>query len=230
MPAALLVSIIFHSALIAILAMVLTVHRWRNPGVTYIYLLRPAPAGDRTSLAPAKAAPPAKPKVFTAPPRSKPTRIRRKPQPTLASKATAPPAPAQSPHDTRAASSGDATTAPRSATGGPGSAAGTYDSGSGQLFADQVDQPPAVIFDPLPDYPEEARRRGLEGEVVLRIIVDQAGAVEPDIQIIKSIPVLNSVAIEAIRKWRFSPGRDRFGKPVRVLLEVPLRFTLRSSD
>jgi len=38
--------------------------------------------------------------------------------------------------------------------------------------------------------------------------------------------MLDQSAIDALRKWRFAPGRDH-GAVVRVLLEVPLRFTLR---
>ena len=32
---------------------------------------------------------------------------------------------------------------------------------------------------------------------------------------------------EALRQWRFEPGRDRDGKTVRVLVDVPIRFQLR---
>jgi len=42
--------------------------------------------------------------------------------------------------------------------------------------------------------------------------------------------MLDQAAIDALRRWRFSPGRDREGSAVRVLLEVPLRFTLRAGE
>jgi protein TonB len=54
--------------------------------------------------------------------------------------------------------------------------------------------------------------------------------VEHEIKVIESIPILDQAAISAVRQWRFTPGRDRNGTPVRVLLQVPLRFMLRAQD
>ncbi len=80
------------------------------------------------------------------------------------------------------------------------------------------------------DYSEDAQRHGIEGRVVLQIIVDRTGRVEHDIKIVESIPMPDETAIDAVRKWSFSPGRNRDGTPVRVRLEVPLRCTLRAGD
>jgi hypothetical protein len=87
---------------------------------------------------------------------------------------------------------------------------------------------------------------GLEGMVAKRLGSEYAGvltsdwlkikclrvhdSVEHDITIVESIPMLDEAAIDAVRRWRFSPGRNRDGTPVRVLLEVPLRFTLGAED
>jgi protein TonB len=90
-----------------------------------------------------------------------------------------------------------------------------------------VEHPPVPISRVLPDYPSAARARGLEGEVVLRAIVDRQGAVEQQIVVIESVPSLDQAAIEALRRWRFEPGRDAYNRPVRVVIEVPLRFRLR---
>ncbi len=79
----------------------------------------------------------------------------------------------------------------------------------------------------MPAYPGAARAQGIEGEVVLRAIVDQDGAVERNIVVVQSIPQLDQAAIQALRQWRFEPGRDAADHPVRVLIEVPLRFRLR---
>jgi len=76
-------------------------------------------------------------------------------------------------------------------------------------------------------YPPLVRARGLEGQVVLRAIVDSTGAVEPAITVTRSIPGLDAAAIVALHRWRFEPGRDRDGRPLRVVLEVPIRFQLR---
>jgi periplasmic protein TonB len=102
--------------------------------------------------------------------------------------------------------------------------------GDGQDPVAGIEAPPAVLFNPLPIYPDAARQRAIEGEVRLRIVVDQSGRVERDIEVIESIPLLDQAAISAVEQWRFSPGRDRDGRPARTLLEVPVRFTLRNPD
>ena len=53
------------------------------------------------------------------------------------------------------------------------------------------------------------------------------GQIEKDIVITRSSPMFDQPAIDALRQWRFEPGRDRDGNPVRVMVEVPIRFQLR---
>lgn len=88
-------------------------------------------------------------------------------------------------------------------------------------------QAPILLSRVIPSYPENARRLGIEGQVVLRFVVDQSGRVEREIEVVTSLPMLDQAAIEAVRQWRFSPARDRDGNPVRVLVSVPVQFTLR---
>jgi protein TonB len=90
-----------------------------------------------------------------------------------------------------------------------------------------VYQPPVLLSRIVPAYPERARRLGIQGQVVLQFIVDQWGRVERDIRVVTSLPMLDQAAIEAVRQWRFSPARDRNGNPVRVIVSVPLEFTLQ---
>jgi protein TonB len=79
----------------------------------------------------------------------------------------------------------------------------------------------------VPVYPPAARARNLEGRVVLRAVVDRDGRVEQAITIVESIPLLDPAAIDALRQWRFTPGQDRDGHTVRVLIDLPIRFQLR---
>lgn len=92
--------------------------------------------------------------------------------------------------------------------------------------ADQVAHPPVLVSRVDPDYPEVARLREIEGRVVLEAIVDREGRIEPEIKVLKSVAVLDKAAIEALKHWRFTPGRDENGQAVRVILEVPIRFVL----
>lgn len=79
----------------------------------------------------------------------------------------------------------------------------------------------------LPTYPEAARLRGREGQVVLRAVIDRSGRVESEITVVRSDPDFDAAAIAAFRQWLFDPARDREGRPIRVVLTVPLRFQIR---
>jgi periplasmic protein TonB len=72
----------------------------------------------------------------------------------------------------------------------------------------------------------EVRVKGIEGDVVLEIMLDSKGNIVGPIKVTQSIPLLDEAAIEALRQWRFLAARDRDGKPIRVILDVPLRFVL----
>ena len=99
--------------------------------------------------------------------------------------------------------------------------------GDAPIPGDQVEHPPVPTTRVLPVYPPAARARNLEGRVVLRAVVDRDGRVEPAITVVESIPLLDTAAIDALRQWRFTPGQDRDGHTVRVLIDLPIRFQLR---
>ena len=73
---------------------------------------------------------------------------------------------------------------------------------------------------------EEARQRGLSGEVELEIVVRRDGAVG-DVKILRGLGAgLNDRAVQAVRQWRFTPAQ-RQGTPVDVIVEVAVEFKLR---
>ena len=75
-------------------------------------------------------------------------------------------------------------------------------------------------------YPELARKAGLEGTVVVQIVVDPQGKPQ-DPRVIKSVAeVLDKSAVEAVMKQRFNPGMQR-GMPVPVQVAMPVQFRLR---
>ena len=90
-----------------------------------------------------------------------------------------------------------------------------------------VARPPLLVRHVMPEYPPEARRRGIEGLVRLDAVLDLKGRVEDPIRVLESVPDLDAAAIAALRAWRFSPARNAQGEAVRVILEVPIRFVLR---
>lgn len=106
---------------------------------------------------------------------------------------------------------------------GPGSGGGTgggpYRPGSGIVA-------PGLLREVKPDYTEEARRRGVEGDVVLEIVVRSDGGVG-SVKVLQGLGSgLDQRAIDAVRQWRFSPAR-RLGTPVDVVVEVAVEFKLR---
>ncbi len=76
-----------------------------------------------------------------------------------------------------------------------------------------------------PEYPPFAKKAEIEGQVLLRFLVNEEGRVI-DIKIVKSLnELLNAAAIKAVSKWRYSPARQR-DKPVKVWVVQPVRFEL----
>jgi protein TonB len=84
---------------------------------------------------------------------------------------------------------------------------------------------PTVIYKVEPEYSEEARKAKFQGTVVLFVVVDEHG--EPrDLKVIRPLGLgLDQKAIEAVQKWRFSPGK-KDGKPVPVQATVEVNFRL----
>jgi len=75
-------------------------------------------------------------------------------------------------------------------------------------------------------YPEIARKSGIEGRVVLQVIIGSKGEVG-EIKVIKSLGLqaMDEAAINAIRSVEWLPARQR-DKPVSVLIAVPIIFSL----
>ncbi len=81
----------------------------------------------------------------------------------------------------------------------------------------------------LLEYPELARKAGLEGLVVVQFVVEPDGSVS-NIQVIRSAgKLLDEAAIKAVKQLRFKPGRQR-GRPVRVRFSLPIRFKLQPAQ
>ena len=106
---------------------------------------------------------------------------------------------------------------------GPGSGGGT---GGGPYRPGSGITPPSLIREVKPNYTEEARQRGLKGDVELEIVVRRDGLVG-DVRLTRGLGAgLDQRAIDAVRQWRFSPAR-RMGTPVDVIVEVAVEFKLR---
>ena len=92
----------------------------------------------------------------------------------------------------------------------------------------EYDTPPAPKHWSKPKYPETAKKAGIEGMVVLKILVGTDGSVV-DVQVLKSAhPALDEAASDAARKWTFSPAK-LVDEPVKTWVSFPVRFSLSES-
>lgn len=87
--------------------------------------------------------------------------------------------------------------------------------------------PARVLDNPRPAYPRQARRRGLEGQVVLEVQVLPDGH-PGQIEVVAGSghSILDRAALAALRDWRFEPAREG-GRAVSATLRVPVHFQLR---
>ncbi len=98
---------------------------------------------------------------------------------------------------------------------------------SGPVFV-PCETMPAFLDQKKPRYPDIARRAGIEGKVVVSVLIAENG--KPiKATVIKRIPadctVFDDAALEALMKSSYTPGIQN-GSPVKVWLTVPMRFKL----
>ena len=83
---------------------------------------------------------------------------------------------------------------------------------------------PDLSGNALPRYPEQARRLGWEGRVLLRISIDQQGSVtQVQVEESSGYSLLDAAAVTSVRTWRVRPAQ-RGGRPVAGSWLLPIRF------
>ncbi len=73
-------------------------------------------------------------------------------------------------------------------------------------------------------YPEIARRNGVKGIVIIEAIIGVDGRVD-NARVLKSVPLLDAAALEAVRAWTYSPTLLN-GRPTAVIMTVTVLFNL----
>ena len=76
------------------------------------------------------------------------------------------------------------------------------------------------------DYPEIARQAGIEGMVVVQVVVMPDGSPSQPFIARSAGEILDKAAVDAVMKLSFTPGKQR-GKPVMVRMAIPIRFRLK---
>lgn len=94
------------------------------------------------------------------------------------------------------------------------------------MTEDSVDTPPQPKTRGRFIYPKSAKKRGIQGFVVLSLLIDLDGSVDK-VQVLESSPagVFDDAAMVGIKNWRFSPAQYQ-GAPVKVWAKQNIRFSL----
>ncbi len=101
-----------------------------------------------------------------------------------------------------------------------------------QVFAESVvDEVPERISCPPPNYPRMMQQANIEGQVLLQFVVETDGHVKSETihTLSTSHAAFESPARNMISRCLFRPGRVR-AKPVRVLVQLPIFFTLQGRN
>jgi TonB family protein len=84
---------------------------------------------------------------------------------------------------------------------------------------------PVKIRDVRPVYPPIAQQAGVQGTVVVEVLIDSAGYVAQG-HILRSIPLLDQAALDAVQQWKFVPVMvNGVARPATMTLTV--NFTLK---
>ena len=82
------------------------------------------------------------------------------------------------------------------------------------------------LNNPAPLYPKVARDRGIEGKILLEVVVKEDGSAL-NVKLISSSgsSLLDESALEAVKNWQFIPAK-KYGKFVQAKVIVPIEFKI----
>ena len=84
---------------------------------------------------------------------------------------------------------------------------------------------PRKIHDVAPTYPTIARTANVEGMVIIEAVIAADGTVR-DARVLRSVPLLDRAALDAVKQWRYAPTRLG-GVAVPVIVTVTVHFRLQ---
>jgi len=94
------------------------------------------------------------------------------------------------------------------------------------LGSEDVDEPPRDLAIRSPVYPSFARRRGLEGDVTVKLLIDEEGHVKQvEVIEVKGHAGFRQAVLKVAKLWRFTPPRHQ-GRRVRVWAVKTVHFDL----
>jgi periplasmic protein TonB len=103
--------------------------------------------------------------------------------------------------------------------GGPGVGPGVFRLGDSGVMA------PRILFQPEPEFSEEARKAKYQGVVGLNVVVGPDGRIH-NAKVVKALGMgLDEKAIEGVKLWKFDPAK-KDGRPVAVAVYIEVDFHL----
>ena len=98
---------------------------------------------------------------------------------------------------------------------------------SSVAIAQTKSEPPVPVRTAAPDYPDELRRDGVSGIVMVKCTIDEQGNVmEPEV-VKSSNAAFDKNAVAALKKWKFKPAKQD-GTPVSIKVTIPIKFVVES--
>jgi len=86
-------------------------------------------------------------------------------------------------------------------------------------------QAPQKVHNVSPQYPQIAQSARVQGVVIIEAVIGPDGSVQ-EARVLRSIPLLDAAALDAVRQWRYTPTLLN-GVPVPVIMTVTVNFTLQ---
>jgi periplasmic protein TonB len=91
----------------------------------------------------------------------------------------------------------------------------------------QKSEPPVPVRTVAPEYPQELRRDGVSGLVMVKCTIDEQGnVVDPQVEK-SSNAAFEKPAVEALKKWKFKPAKQD-GAVVSIKVSIPIKFVFES--
>ncbi|MEX0324727.1 MAG: energy transducer TonB [Puniceicoccaceae bacterium] len=84
---------------------------------------------------------------------------------------------------------------------------------------------PQLVVGEIPEYPEIARIKNIEGTVIVEALVDEEGRVFAADVVQSVCKDLDKAALEAVSQWTFDPAK-KDGKPIMKVVQIPVKFNL----
>ena len=95
------------------------------------------------------------------------------------------------------------------------------------VFAQSKTEPPVPVRTVAPDYPDELRREGISGLVMVKCSIDVQGNVTETEVEKSSNAAFEKPAVAAVKKWKFKPAKQD-GAPVAIKVSIPIKFVFES--